>query len=195
MAENIFFELKRKFIHVFALLFLAIYIVVNLRYGHVLGLFTLTIILVLFLIIDFIRIKSKRKIPIFHIFWRKKESTRLGGQVYFIIGTIIALAIFDFRIAVVAVGMTVFGDMADALVGKGIGSHWIKSIPDRNWEGVIAEFVVDVLIGFTLLTNVWIIIGMALAATVVETLFTFADDNLTIPVFAGLVGQILLMLL
>ena len=195
MAENIFFELKRKFIHVFALLFLAIYIVVNLRYGHVLGLFTLTIILVLFLIIDFIRIKSKRKIPIFHIFWRKKESTRLGGQVYFIIGTIIALAIFDFRIAVVAVGMTVFGDMAAALVGKGIGSHWIKSIPDRNWEGVIAEFVVDVLIGFTLLTNVWIIIGMALAATVVETLFTFADDNLTIPVFAGLVGQILLMLL
>ena len=36
---------------------------------------------------------------------------------------------------------------------------------------------------------------MALTATFVERMFTFADDNLLVPVIAGFVGQVLYFIL
>lgn len=144
---------------------------------------------------EYFRIIRKKKIPIFHIFFRNREKNKLAGYIYFIIGAIIVLAVFDFRIALVALLMTTFGDMAAALFGMHFGKHWLKKIPNTAWEGIIAEFVVNLIIGFILLNNFWVIISMALVATYVETVFTHADDNLTIPFFAGFVGQIMSILL
>ena len=138
----------------------------------------------------------KKKIPFFHRFWRKSERNRLGGEVYFVIGAIIVFTAFDFRIAVAALLMTVFGDMIAPLVGIAYGKSKIKGVvPRKSWEGTFAEFVVNLIIGFILLNNIIIIFAMALTATAVEVWITFVDDNLTIPVSAGLVGQILVLVL
>ena len=144
---------------------------------------------------DFFRIIERRKIPIFHIFWRKEEERTLGGQVYYILGMIIALAIFDFEIALAIILMTVLGDMAAAIFGIAFGKHWIKQVKDTAWEGVIAEVIVTLIIGYLIIGNWIIVIPMALVATFVETIFPHVDDNLAIPVFAGFVGQILKSLL
>ena len=119
---------------------------------------------------------------------------------------------FDLRIAVAAILMTTFGDLAAALIGKKFGKTWIPALKNRAWEGVLAEFAVNFLIGFwfvrTLVEGsmwwlggghfgyaIWpVIITMAVVATIVETVITKLDDNLLIPVFAGFTGQIVLML-
>ena len=194
MTSKFIFELKRKFIHVFALLYIAIYYIFAVSYGHNWGIVALVAVLYFFLILEFFRLESKYKIPIFHIFWREKEKDKFGGQIYFVLGAIIVFAFFDFRIAVAAILMTIFGDMAAALFGIQFGKHWLKKTPDRAWEGIIAEFVVDLIIVFFLVDGLVIGVLMALTATFIETKVRWSDDNLAIPVSAGFVGQILKIL-
>ena len=195
MNDKLKFEIKRKFIHIFALFYIAIYYVFFKLYNHSIGLLALAILLTIFLIVEFLRLKLKIKIPLFHIFWREKERDKLGGHIYFIIGAIISFAFFDFNIAITVLLMTIFGDMAAALFGIRYGKHWIKNIPDTAWEGVIAEFLVDFFIAFFILNNLLISLTMALAATFVETVLSKINDNLSIPIFSGIVGQIVKSLL
>ena len=105
--------------------------------------------------------------------------------------------------------MTTFGDLSAALIGKKFGKHWIKCLKKRAWEGVIAELVANLIVGFVVLrTTFWwtagagygspmwaVIIVMAVTATFVETIISKLDDNLLIPVFAGFNGQIALMII
>lgn len=191
MKKRFAFELRRKFIHLLALLFLVVYLIFREYYGHGGGLLALVFILIFFLVLEYYRIARKKRIPLFHIFWRKSEKDKLGGNVYFILGTIIAFAAFDYWIAVVALLMTIFGDMAGALIGIPFGKHKLKKPNKKSWEGTIAQFLVDLVIGFILLDSILIVVGMALAATIVETKFEHVNDNMSIPVISGFVGQIL----
>ena len=126
MKKKVKFEFKRKFIHLFSLLYVVVYLVAEKYYNSPVALFSLGGILLVFLIIEFIRIKLKVKIPIFHIFWRENEKDKLAGYIYFITGAIIAFAFFDKNIAIAAILMTTFGDMAAALIGINFGKHWLN---------------------------------------------------------------------
>jgi len=147
--------------------------------------------LIIFITIEFFRIIKRKKIPIFHIFWRTKEENSLSGLVYFMLGILIAFTVFEFDIALAVILMTIFGDMAAAIFGIAFGKHWVKQLNETAWEGIIAEFVVDLIIGWVVLGNLAIIIPMAAVATAVETTFPHVDDNLAIPVFGGFIGQCL----
>ena len=193
MNPKLKFEIKRKFIHIFSLLYIAIYLYFQTKYNHKTGLLALTVVLIFFLVLEYFRVIKRKKIPIFHIFWRESEKNRLGGQVYFITGAILAFALFDKNIAIVALLMTVFGDMAAAIFGIAFGKHWIKGLKDRAWEGVLAQFVVDLGIAMLILNDIPLSIVMALVATFVETTITKIDDNLSIPLFSGAVAQIIRM--
>ncbi len=188
-------ELKRKAVHLLSISFLLGYIIFGAVWGERISLLVLVLLLILFLELEFIRIKKQRKIPFIGGLWRESEKEKIGGQVFFLIGAIIALAVFDFKIAVAALLMTTFGDMAAALFGMKYGAHWLKDIPNTAWEGIFAEFIVNLIIGFIFLPHLIIVLAMALTATFVETVFTHADDNLLIPVFAGFAGQIVLIIL
>jgi len=189
MNPKLKFEIKRKFIHIFSLLYIAIYLYSAKYYNHKTGLLALVAVLVFFLILEYFRVKKQKKIPIFHIFWRESEKNRLGGQVYFVTGAIIAFAFFSKEIAITALLMTVFGDMAAAIFGIAFGKHWIKGLKDRAWEGVIAQFTVDLIIAILILGNIPLSIIMALTATFVETTITKIDDNFSIPLFSGTIAQ------
>jgi len=191
MNKKLRFEIKRKFIHIFSLLYLAIYLYFEKYYNHKTGIIALFTVLVFFLILEYFRVKKQIKIPIFHIFWRESEKNRLGGQVYFVTGAILAFALFSKEIAIAALLMTVFGDMAAAIFGIAFGKHWIKGLKDRAWEGVIAQFTVDLIIAILILGNIPLSIIMALVATFVETTITKIDDNLSIPLFSGAVVQLI----
>jgi dolichol kinase len=193
MNPKLKFEIKRKFIHIFSLLYIAIYLYFQTKYNHKTGLLALTVVLIFFLVLEYFRVIKRKKIPIFHIFWRESEKNRLGGQVYFITGAILAFALFDKNIAIVALLMTVFGDMAAAIFGIAFGKHWIKGLKDRAWEGVLAQFIVDLGIAMLILNDIPLSIVMALVATFVETTITKIDDNLSIPLFSGAVAQIIRM--
>ncbi len=205
-------EIARKGVHLLSLFFIVIYAVSAYFLGHKWGLFTLAFLLVLLIEFEYFRIEQRKKIPIISWFWwvkRPKEKEKLGAEVFFLIGSIICLAVFDLRVAIAAILMTTFGDMAAALIGKRFGKHWIKCLKKKAWEGVIAELIANLIVGFLVLrTTFWwisgagygnpmwaVIIVMALTATFVETVINKLDDNLLIPVFAGFNGQIALLII
>ena len=189
------FEAKRKAIHVLGLSYVLFYwVALKIFQSSQIAILLLLSTLLIFISIEFFRITQHKKIPILHVLWRPKEENTLGGQVYYILGMILALAIFDFQIALAVILMTVFGDMAAAIFGIAFGKHWMKGLKDTAWEGVIAEFVVNLIIGYLIIGNWIIIIPMAAMATFVETIFPHVDDNLAIPVFAGFIGQALKLL-
>ncbi|MFH0808664.1 MAG: hypothetical protein V1888_03570 [archaeon] len=188
------FEAKRKFIHVLGFGYVIAYYIAMRIFGHRIAILTLLATLLFFITIEFFRVIEHRKIPIFHFLWRPKEENTLGGQVYYILGIILALSLFEFQIAIAVILMTIFGDMAAAIFGIAFGKHWLKKVPNTAWEGIIAEFLVDIIIGYLIIGNWIIIIPMAAMATFVETVFPHVDDNLAIPVFAGFIGQTLKLL-
>lgn len=202
-------ELARKFVHLLSVLILLIYFLASDFFNKQIALLILVLILIFFLELEYLRIEIAGKIPLLHNLWkylrRKKEKNKLGGDVFFLIGSILVLAIFNVKIAMAVILMTTFGDMSAALIGKRFGKHWLKKFKDRAWEGILAEFFVDVLIcyfvffwGSLLFIFNWqlwvLILLMSFTATFVETIIYKMDDNLLIPIFAGFTGQIILII-
>ncbi|MFH1823691.1 MAG: diacylglycerol/polyprenol kinase family protein [Candidatus Firestonebacteria bacterium] len=210
-------EIIRKSIHLLSILFLSIYVFFAEAVNHKVALLILSFVLIILLELEYARIELGAKIPLIKKLWeyrREKEKENLGGEIYFLIGAIICLAIFDKRIATAAILMTTFGDMAAAIIGTKFGKTWIPFLKNRAVEGVIAEFTVNLIIGFLVLRNyinermwwatslipngepLWlIIIVMALTATIVETVVHKLDDNLLVPVFAGFNGEIVFLIM
>jgi len=215
MKWNLKRELSRKIVHLGSILFLVIYIYTASVFSHRIALLALSFLLVVLIELEYFRVEWGMKMPMFYRYIRrKKEKNRLGGEVFFLIGAIICLAVFDLRIAFAAILMTTFGDLAAALVGKRFGKLWIPGLKNKALEGVLAEFVVDLFIGWlivrTLVNNsiwwlggtsivgepIWFVIfTMALTATVVDAIVDKFDDNLLIPLFSGFNGHLILLLM
>ena len=199
MAWGIFHEVGRKIIHITILLVLAAYFFIQdtlVSAGRTpelakqVALLFLVALLILFLILEYLRLELNWKMPFFSQFIRAKEQNRMYGVVYFLSATIISLAVFHPKIALTALLMTTFGDMVAALIGKKYGATLIYR--NKTWAGFLAELVTNLAVGFLILDNIYIILGMAFVATIVETLVDELDDNLLIPIFSGFAGQIVL---
>ena len=186
---DIKFEIRRKMFHLTTILLIPLYYFASLYYNKFVALLVFGTLLVLFMLIEIVRIVTNKRIPILGNFYRENE--KIGTNVYIVFGAIIAFAFFDFNIASTAILMATFGDMAAALIGISCGKHWLKFIKNCAWEGILAEFVVDFIIAIIILQNIPIAILMSLVATFVETTFTKIDDNMSVPIIAGLAGQLL----
>jgi len=189
-------EIKRKAFHLLILLVLIGYVFIEKVYGKQTALISLVGLLMLFLIAEYFRLELGFRMPLFDGIIRPKERERYYGVVYFISAAIICLAVFDFRIALAALLMTTFGDMTAALIGKKYGTTTI--FKNKTLTGTLAGLGVNILVGFFVLLNsynVYIIIAMAFVAAIVEAFVDELDDNLLIPLFAGFIGQMLVIFL
>lgn len=186
------FEIKRKFFHIlFMSYFFIYYITFTTTNSKIISLIPLFTILLILLILEIQRINQKLRIPIFQNLWRREESKKFGGEIYYMLGVIFSILIFDLRIALISIAMLTFGDAVSAVIGVAFGKHKIKSSNKKtSIEGSIAELIANLTIGFMLWQN-WIIIPMALTATLVETYIVKLDDNLTIPIITGIVGTVI----
>ena len=191
--ENLAFEVRRKLIHISSVIYILIYYFFDKFFSQKAALLTLTLILITLAFLEFVKVKYHHQIPFFHKIYRDNEKYTFSGSIYLIIGVIIAFGVFDFKIAVTAILMMIFGDTASALIGR-IGNHKIKNLKS-SWEGALAEFLVDIAVGFIFLNNLPIILVMALTATFIEIVLKPVDDNLAIPVVAGFAGQALAIIL
>lgn len=183
-------ELKRKFFHVASLIYLIPYYL-TLRYSasKPLALASLSIILMAFLIMEYFRIIKKKKIPIFNNIWRPEENQKLGGEIYYLFGIILALTFFDFKIALTSILMMALGDSVATLIGIKFGKN--KLVKNSSIQGTSAGLIMNIIVSYLILGNWKLSIPMAIAATLVEIFSQKIDDNLTIPVIAGLVGQLI----
>src|SRR3989338_5392928 len=189
MAWLFWNEVGRKLIHITILVVLWVYVLIENAYNKQVALLVLVAILIIFLVLEYFRLELGWRMPFFSQFIRPKEEHRMYGVIYFLSATIISLAVFEPKIALAALLMTTFGDMIAALVGKKYGNTLIYR--NKTWAGFLAEMGMNIVVGFFVLESIYVILAMAITATIVETLVDELDDNLIIPIFAGFVGQVI----
>jgi len=219
-------EVGRKIIHLFALAYLALYLFFAIFFSHRAGLFVLVALLVIQIFLEYIRLEKKKRLPLlgflYDKFRREEELDKIGAEVYFILGFIVSLAVFDLQIATAAIFMSVFGDMTAALVGQPYGRIRPAVFSGKSLEGSLAGLLVNLAMGFVFLRSapegsewwlnifahpeaadfcagfgdpLWSVIAvMAVAASLTELVISKIDDNLTVPVISGFAGQITLFI-
>ncbi len=183
--DDIIKELLRKGVHLTSVIIILMYAF----FGKQSVLILLVVYLIVMLFLEHLRLKHRIKVPLFHVLFREKEQHRISGHVYFTIGAIVSIILFNRDIAYACILMTTFGDMSAALIGKTYGRTLITG-NGKTLEGCLAEFMVDLFVGYIFIGHWFVALIMAIAATVVELTVSTIDDNLAIPVVSGIVGQV-----
>jgi phytol kinase len=159
-------------------------------------------IIVIFLPFEFIRLRvpvvNRWFLYVFKPLLRAEEASRFTGTGYTLVGALIAFLVFPRDIAIVAVSFLAVGDPMATMVGKWVGRTRLygkgKTGKVKTLEGSLACLIACLIVGFIFyfagLDVGWlaVLVG-ALGATVAEGIpLPFPlNDNLIIPLFAGLV--------
>jgi len=124
---------------------------------------------------------------------REKEQSRLTGSSYVLISSLIAFLAFQRDIAVLALSFLAVGDAVSTMVGESIGK---RKFLGKTVEGDLACLISCVVTGLAfhyaavdvpLLT---ILVG-SVSATLIDAISLPVNDNLTIPLFAGVVMTVM----
>lgn len=187
-------ELKRKLFHLLQVPGIMFYVYLLNTYSQRVALLVAVGIFVVLLKLEYLRIEYGVPVPkVFKFLMRKREEKNLTGVIYFVISVIICFAIFDYTIAVTSLLFVVFGDFASALFGIAFGKKKMRK--NKTYVGFTAGLITNYLVGsFFLLHQPLILILMVATASLVELVTHKLDDNLTVPIFAGFVGQIATMI-
>ena len=166
------------------------YTIIRYYWSDQIAMLALTSVFLILLEVEYARLEMKLKIPDFLDVLRPHERNNVTGSIFFVAATIICFATFDYGVAMLALLLTVFGDLASALIGIKFGKH--KAFKSKTFEGYIAGLVTDVFVGYLMFPNYpAIYITMGVVASTVELFTGKLDDNLTVPLFAGFSGQII----
>lgn len=183
-------EILRKLFHLYQLPVIFGYIVLEYYFSKGIAIFALAIVLMLIIELESLRLEWKVQIPDPMGLLRKHEKSRVTGSLYMIMATIIVFSVFDFKIALVALLLTVFGDLASAIIGIRFGKHRLKN--GKSWEGLLGGFIVNLLVaGLFLYEYPMVAFGMAAVASFTEITTYKLDDNLTVPLFSAFSGHII----
>jgi len=178
-------ELWRKIAHV--LIGSAVLIgaaVLNMLYGSDVLDIVLFSVLAVILFCDVLIADYGWKLPLYHHLQRKHEQEGLHTATLGLLGGIIAYKFFALPVAIAAIAMLIYGDSAAAIVGL-----YTKGKKRKTITKTTAMLIVSITIGWFVFG--WIGAIMGVIATIAEAGVTKIDDALTIPIFAGLAGQIL----
>tara|TARA_S200000501_G_scaffold56558_1_gene46736 strand:+ start:381 stop:977 length:597 start_codon:yes stop_codon:yes gene_type:complete len=194
MKKVIFNEILRKLIHIFSLIIPFTYFFII---KDKILMATFLILLTLFsLSIEYIRRNQKGYIRFFFqkylkLVLRSEEvKGHLTGATWMLIGFTSAVIIFDFEVAVFALLFLSIGDAVAALVGRAlpIGKIWNKSI-----LGSLSGCLLCVFFGLAINNTLplQIIVFGAISGMFIELIPLKINDNFSIPIFSGLIMQIL----
>ncbi len=181
--------LKRGLFHIFAGLSVA---VVALFIPRMVLLTSIGVVTFVFLAFDILRLRSPGINRWFfsHFKWllREEEASHLTGASYMLVGSLIAFLVFQRDIAVLAICFLAIGDAVATITGKYLGR---MSIFGKTVEGDLACFISCVVTGFVFyyagfnIGLLAILVG-SLGATIAEVIPLPINDNLTMPLLAGL---------
>ncbi|HMK53573.1 MAG TPA: SEC59/DGK1/VTE5 family protein [Methanobacteriaceae archaeon] len=180
-------ELLRQLIHVSG-----VFIVVLSYFMPVNLLIVLCVALLVFLEIIF-RWDRYRYIPFFSTILRQcKRSHDERGSIYFFIGIIITLYLFqsNMMVANAAILILIFGDSASTLVGRKFGKIKWPMQEHKTLEGSLAFLLIGFIVSLTQLSLIPAFAG-AVVGMVTEA-YSPIDDNLTVPLVAALAMSILI---
>jgi dolichol kinase len=142
-------------------------------------------------LLELLRVKGAIKVP----FLRARERKVVGAHAFFMLSTFISILIFDMRIAIASILMLTIGDPASGAVQlcmrDSLGSIEGREAVLKPPIVILIMFLVSFLVGYLSLGSMRIAIFGALGAAVADGLMVKVrdvsiDDNLTIPLYAGL---------
>ena len=183
-------EIRRKLIHLTGLSVpLGILI-----FGKIYTAIMIAIALVMALVLEAGRLKGRIRLPEV----RDHEQEKVAGYIYYIIGSLITVVVFQPMIAVTAMLMLSLGDAASGLVGSVLENSNVRGCNERwrikPFPIVTAMFLTCLAIGYlsSAITNLpfQVYLAGAVGATIADSIALVfynrgLDDNLTIPIFAG----------
>jgi ceramide glucosyltransferase len=148
--------------------------------------------LVFFLVFDLVRLNWERGNEIVYRYlpWLLKDQERrtLNTSIYFALSCLICAAFFERRVATLSIVLLCVGDPAAAIVGTRYGSIRILN---KSLQGSLACFVSCYAVS-RLLFDPTISFWAALTATFFELISSRLNDNLSVPIFSGLMVTSLL---
>lgn len=183
-------EIRRKLIHLTGLSVpLGILI-----FGKIYTAAMIAIALVVALVLEAGRLKGKIRLPEV----RDQEQDKVAGYIYYIFGSLITVVVFQPMIAVTAMLMLSLGDAVSGLAGSVLENADVRSCNQRwrikPFPIVTAMFLACLAIGYlsSAITNLpfQVYLAGAVGATIADSIALVfynrgLDDNLTIPIFAG----------
>ncbi|HII16675.1 TPA: hypothetical protein HA361_02055 [Candidatus Woesearchaeota archaeon] len=187
--------LAKKSLHILVLFLLIPFGMLEAWHGKQAGILFLVGVLIVFLVLEYFRLELDWKVPLFQQLMSQRERENIYSVVYFLAGAIICVAAFDTSIAVASLLMTILGELTASIVGLKYGTTLF--IKNKTVVGTTSELVVNLLIGFVVLSSVYqfyVIIAMAFVATFIEVIIDELDEHLLGPIFSGFVGQLLILL-
>src|SRR5512136_199193 len=188
MQERLKREISRKALHNTGITIPIAYFF----FGRDLVLLYTSIALLVFLFLEFIRIRANKLFPLertAEYIQRKGEKNALAATVYFCIAAIASIFFFGERAVIIGLTVALISDTAAALVGISIGKHQIKK--DKTLEGTIAGVVVAMVISLLLNAGVGVILALGVVFLALDLVDLGIDDNFTIPLTMVAVVQIL----
>lgn len=192
-------EFFRKLVHLVQLPILLGYTILMVTFSQRIGLLFLTVLLLICLEFEYFRIEykpsfTKRIVRFFEKFiLRKREKNNVVSAIFYIAGAIIAFAVFDYPVALLALLFTALGDLAAALTGTMWGKT--KLFRNKSYVGSFSGLITNIAVGYLFLGEFpEIFLPMAIVASLVEMFTQKLDDNLTVPLFSGFTGQVIVFL-
>lgn len=187
-------EILRKLFHLYQLPMIIGYIVLRYYFSERIAVFAIVIVLVIILEYEFLRLNFNIKVPDPFGILRPHEKKNVSGMLYMVLSTIVVFTVFDFKIAITAMLITVFGDLASALIGIKYGKHKIKT--GKTWEGFAAGLVMNLLVAAVFLWEYpFVVLAMAIIGSIAEFLTYKLDDNLTVPISSAFAGHTIAFIL
>jgi dolichol kinase len=183
-------EVSRKLFHLTILVVVILYYFSN----KPTTLLWCAIFLLGFVLSDIIRVKAYYLFPLRKLsdtVTRPFERRALGAAVYFTIGALTTVFLFEKIIAIAAVTIAAAGDGMAAVIGIAFGRHKISKDSQKTVEGAIGAFLTSLglsLFFFFETPLLWPIIISLVAATVVVSVDLVelpTDDNLMLSIILG----------
>ncbi|MCP4685063.1 MAG: hypothetical protein GY867_06385 [bacterium] len=115
------------------------------------------------------------------------------GATYILISVCLTVALFEKNIAIAALAFIIVGDTFAALIGRKLGRHRFGR---KSVEGSLGCLLGTAIVAL-IVPDVPLAVGLtgAVVATVTEALSTQIDDNISVPIVAGLAMTLLTSIL
>lgn len=151
---------------------------------------------IFFFLADFLRLCYPRLnewvFKYLRVIAREEEKNKFSGNPYYILGAFLSVLLFEKGIAIASLCFLACGDLMASIIGKRYGKIKIK---EKSLEGGLGFFLACLLISIVLLVlrlnlSFGILLIGALTASIVELFSPGRKDNLTVPLFSGLIMQL-----
>lgn len=131
--------------------------------------------------------------PVLHFFERENDLKIFPGKgaFFFILGCTLALIFFSPNIAMASIAVMTYGDAVTTLAGKYFGQIKNPFNQEKHLEGTVLAIIVSTVIAFAFIdfprAFFGSAVGMIFESLTIRFIDKVIDDNVIIPVVAGLV--------